>query len=106
MRMIAGNHFMDWTQEAVVGLWDVLVKYPYFRENFYRMYREIRQLESGCRDFRRLSRFQLATGALPPSQEIRREIDLLHQSPGLGMEPEQNTADGGFPGFDDLHLSV
>ena len=45
MRLIAGNHFMDWTQEAVVGLWDVLVKYPYFREKFYRMYREIRQLE-------------------------------------------------------------
>jgi lipid-A-disaccharide synthase len=45
MRMIAGGHFMDWTQEAVVGLWDVLVKYPYFREQFYRMYREIRQSE-------------------------------------------------------------
>jgi lipid-A-disaccharide synthase len=43
MRLIAGDHFMDWTQEAVVGLWDVLVKYPYFREQFYRMYREIRQ---------------------------------------------------------------
>ena len=35
---------MDWTQEAVVGLWDVIVKYPYFREKFYRMYREIREL--------------------------------------------------------------
>jgi lipid-A-disaccharide synthase len=45
MRSIAGNHFMDWTQEAVVGLWDVLVKYPYFREQFYRMYREVRRLE-------------------------------------------------------------
>jgi lipid-A-disaccharide synthase len=45
MRLIAGDHFMDWTQEAVVGLWDVLVKYPYFRKEFYRMYREIRQLK-------------------------------------------------------------
>ncbi len=45
MRMIAGSHFLDWTQEAVVGLSDVLVKYPYFREKFYGMYREIRQLE-------------------------------------------------------------
>ena len=45
MRLIAGNHFMDWTQEAVVGLWDVLVKYPYFREKFYRMYHEVRHLE-------------------------------------------------------------
>ena len=45
MRLIAGDHFMDWTQEAVVGLWDVLVKYPYFRKEFYRMYREIRHLK-------------------------------------------------------------
>jgi lipid-A-disaccharide synthase len=45
MRVIAGDHFLDWTQEAVVGLWDVLVKYPYFRKEFHRMYREIRQLK-------------------------------------------------------------
>jgi lipid-A-disaccharide synthase len=45
MRVIAGDHFLDWTREAVVGLWDVLVKYPYFRKEFYRMYREIRQLK-------------------------------------------------------------
>jgi lipid-A-disaccharide synthase len=45
MRLIAGEDFMVWTQEAVVGLWDVLVKYPYFRKEFYRMYREIRQLK-------------------------------------------------------------
>src|SRR5437867_2084636 len=36
MREIAGKEFLDWTQEAVVGLWDVIVKYPYFREKFYR----------------------------------------------------------------------
>ena len=36
---------MDWTQEAVVGLWDVIVKYPYFREKFYQMYPEIRRLD-------------------------------------------------------------
>ncbi|MBV9128796.1 MAG: hypothetical protein JO298_00230, partial [Verrucomicrobia bacterium] len=45
MQKIAGEHFLDWTQEAVVGLWDVIVKYPFFREKFYRMYREIRQLD-------------------------------------------------------------
>jgi lipid-A-disaccharide synthase len=44
MQKIAGGQFMDWTQEAVVGLWDVIVKYPYFREKFYQMYRQIRQL--------------------------------------------------------------
>ena len=45
MQKIAGGQFIDWTQEAVVGLWDVIVKYPYFREKFYQMYREIRRLE-------------------------------------------------------------
>jgi lipid-A-disaccharide synthase len=45
MQKVAGGHFMDWTQEAVVGLWDVVVKYPYFREKFYQMYREIRRLD-------------------------------------------------------------
>src|SRR5580693_6991282 len=44
MKKIAQEKFIDWTQEAVVGLWDVVVKYPYFREKFYRMYREIRSL--------------------------------------------------------------
>jgi lipid-A-disaccharide synthase len=45
MQKIAGGQFMDWTQEAVVGLWDVMVKYPYFRGKFYQMYREIRALD-------------------------------------------------------------
>jgi lipid-A-disaccharide synthase len=44
MQNVAGGQFMDWTQEAVVGLWDVIVKYPYFRRKFYQMYQEIRRL--------------------------------------------------------------
>ncbi len=44
MQTIAGKHFLDWTVEAVVGLWDVIVKYPYFRQKFYQMYAEIREL--------------------------------------------------------------
>jgi len=45
MREVGGSHIFDWTQEAVVGLWDVLMKYPYFREQFYRIYREIIELQ-------------------------------------------------------------
>ena len=37
MREVGGSHIFDWTQEAVVGLWDVLMKYPYFREQFHRL---------------------------------------------------------------------
>jgi lipid-A-disaccharide synthase len=45
MNAIAGGRLFEWTHEAVVGLWDVLLKYPYFRAQFYRMYREIMALQ-------------------------------------------------------------
>jgi lipid-A-disaccharide synthase len=45
MREVGGSHLFDWTQEAVVGLWDVLMKYSYFRGQFYRMYHEITKLQ-------------------------------------------------------------
>jgi lipid-A-disaccharide synthase len=42
MRAIGGDRLVDWTQEsAVVGVWDVAVKWPYFRKNFDRMVSEI-----------------------------------------------------------------
>jgi lipid-A-disaccharide synthase len=44
MREVGGSHIFEWTQEAVVGLWDVLMKYPYFRTQFHRMHREIGRL--------------------------------------------------------------
>src|SRR3984885_8097349 len=44
MQKMAGG-LLDWTQQAVVGLWDVVVKYPYFRERFYQLYHEIRNLD-------------------------------------------------------------
>jgi lipid-A-disaccharide synthase len=44
MREIGGSGIFEWTQEAVVGLWDVLMKYSYFRTQFHRMYREISRL--------------------------------------------------------------
>jgi lipid-A-disaccharide synthase len=45
MREVGGSQIFDWTQEAVVGLWDVAMKYSYFREQFHRMYREIIELQ-------------------------------------------------------------
>jgi lipid-A-disaccharide synthase len=41
MRAIAGGDFFDWAHEAVVGLWDVLKKYGYFRAQFDRMLTEL-----------------------------------------------------------------
>jgi len=36
-----GPAIQDWSGEAVLGLWDVLKKYPYFRRKFAAMLREI-----------------------------------------------------------------
>jgi lipid-A-disaccharide synthase len=42
MKVIAGDHFRDWIDEAaVVGLWEVIRKYGYFREEFYETLDEI-----------------------------------------------------------------
>jgi lipid-A-disaccharide synthase len=45
MEKLATQPFLNWTHEAVVGLWDVLVKYPYFRRRFYGIYDQIRRIE-------------------------------------------------------------
>lgn len=41
MRALVGEHLVDWADEAVVGLWDVLKKYGYFKGQFDRMLAEI-----------------------------------------------------------------
>ncbi len=45
MHAIAGGNFLDWAHEAVVGLWDVLKKYGYFKHQLSRMLREIAALK-------------------------------------------------------------
>ncbi len=41
IQALADGPFLDWSSEAVVGLWDVLRKYGYFKAQFDRMLREI-----------------------------------------------------------------
>ncbi len=45
MRELAGGDFHDWADEAVVGLWDVLRKYGYFRKQFHRILAEVVHLQ-------------------------------------------------------------
>src|ERR1041384_6803074 len=43
MKSVAGDHFIDWKDEAgVVGLWEVVKHYPYFRREFAKTLAEIR----------------------------------------------------------------
>jgi lipid-A-disaccharide synthase len=44
MRAVGGPGIFDWAHEAVVGVWDVAMKYPYFRRQFYRMHAEIQEM--------------------------------------------------------------
>ena len=41
MQALAGGDFLDWADEAVVGLWDVLKKYGYFKMQFDRILADI-----------------------------------------------------------------
>lgn len=45
MRALVGEHFVDWADEAVVGLWDVLKKYGYFKSQFDRMLKELATIQ-------------------------------------------------------------
>jgi lipid-A-disaccharide synthase len=45
MQALGGAHFTDWADEAVVGLWDVLKKYGYFKAQFDRMLAEIARIQ-------------------------------------------------------------
>jgi lipid-A-disaccharide synthase len=41
LEALADGPFLDWSEEAVVGIWDVLRKYGYFKAQFDRMLTEI-----------------------------------------------------------------
>ncbi|MCE9609322.1 MAG: lipid-A-disaccharide synthase [Chthoniobacter sp.] len=45
MRALGGEDFTDWADEAVVGLWDVLKKYGYFKAQFNRMLADIARVQ-------------------------------------------------------------
>ncbi len=44
MEELCREPFLNWTDEAVVGLWDVLKKYPYFKGQFQKMLRQIEEM--------------------------------------------------------------
>jgi len=49
MRAIAGERFKDWLGDAaVLGLWEVIKKYGYFREQFRETLKEIQESKAGA----------------------------------------------------------
>ena len=45
MHALRGDHFLDWADEAVVGLWDVLKKYGYFKKQFNLMLADLARVQ-------------------------------------------------------------
>ncbi len=45
MQALARPPFLEWTGHAVVGLWEVIKNYPYFRRQFQRVIKEITQMK-------------------------------------------------------------
>ena len=63
MRAIAADPFEDWIAEAgVLGLWDVLKHYGYFRQKFHRMIEQIEETKPDAIVLGRLSRIQSPAG--------------------------------------------
>jgi lipid-A-disaccharide synthase len=54
MRQLASGDFHDWADEAVVGLWDVLRKYRYFKAQFDRMLADLSSGAARCSHLHRL----------------------------------------------------
>ena len=86
MRALVGEHFADWADEAVVGLWDVLRKPGYFKGQFDRMLAEIGTVQPDALVFIHYPGFNLRLarrGAPAPSET---QGHRLHQSAGVGVE--------------------
>ena len=104
MKSIAGGDFLDWADEAVVGLWDVLKKYGYFKEQFDRMLADLARIEPDALiliDYPgfnlRLAKAAKDHGDLAlatevgdaPSVERRRVASVLEGFEGVGTKGKQ-----------------
>ena len=104
---LAAEPFDDWIAEAgVLGLWDVLKHYGYFRKKFHRMLDQIDEDKAGRRRSGRLSRIQSPAGESPAGARLFREDSLLYQPSSLGMEPRTDPENGALSRLDDLRFSV
>ena len=88
MRQFASEPFDDWIAEAgVLGLWDVLKHYGYFRRKFHRMLEQIEETETERHRFGRLSGIQHAPGQGPATRGASRgrssTILALKFGPGI-----------------------
>ena len=107
MQQVAGAQFKNWIGDAaVLGLWEVLRKYGYFREQFRQTLNGNSGKQTRRSRFDRLSGFQFATGARSAKAIATPQNNLLHQPAGLGVEPWPHQEDGAFHRSCAVHFSV
>ena len=86
MKAIAGPEFNDWSDEAgVVGLWEVVKHYRYFRREFQKTLDEIAAAKPDAVVLIDYPGFNLRLARAAPAL-VRRKNHLLHQPAGLGLE--------------------
>ncbi len=75
MQMIAGDQFRNWVDEAsVVGLWEVIKKYGYFREKFRETLSEIEESEPDAVVLIDYPGFNLRLASALRKQSVKRKI--------------------------------
>ena len=106
MRAMAGNHFQDWSEHAVVGIIDVIKNYGYFKKQFDGMLAEIMRLNPDGVVFIDYPGFNLRLAAAIKKKRPEVTCHVLYQSAGMGMEPGQDSENGAHHRFDDLHFPI
>ena len=107
MQEVAGEQFKNWIGEAaVLGLWEVLRKYGYFREQFHETLREIRESKPDAVVLIDYPGFNLRLARALRQASASTEDNLLHQPPGMGLEPRTHQKNGALHRSGALHFSV
>ena len=107
MQQVAGAQFKNWIGDAaVLGLWEVLRKYGYFREQFRQTLNEIQESKPDAVVLIDYPGFNLRLARALRRQSQRHKTNLLHQPAGLGMEPWPHQKNGALHRSCALHFSV
>ncbi len=95
MREAAGPGLQDWVEDAaVMGIWEVLKRYGWFKERFAEMMAEMKGFPAGRPAADRLSRIQPALRGGGETGISQNPHHLLHQPESLGLEQAPHPGDG------------
>ena len=81
MQQVAGADLRTGSVRAVLGLWEVLRKYGYFREQFSQTLNEIRESKPDAVVFDRLSGFQFETSLSALRRQSHNQKTIYYISP-------------------------